>query len=422
MSKKRKILWFCTAEFSDEKIKTTGTWLIAMGNALAKSEDFELYNVACGDVESITPRNSENIIQWIVPHEKIKKYNRGSKELIAFIQKIDSEINPDLIHLWGTENGFGFAVTEAKLQTPVLLDIQGLLFAYVQYYYGGLSNLDLFRCIGLKELLRPKNHPFFLRKLFKNKGKHELQLIKQMKNIAVQSDWVDSIIRHVNPTTSIKPTGIMLRSEFYETPNWEYPHADETINIFTSCSGPIPYKGFHVVFDAIALLKKKYPGIKLNIGGKIEVHKKYGVIRDGYTSFLLNKAKNLGITDSITWLGMMDADEMIKEMHRSTLVIVPSFVETYCLFMAESMMVGVPTVASYSSALPELAVHDHSALYFPPGDHWSCARQIERIIIDRTLALKLSTNARSIALERNDESKVLQKQLGIYKSILDISE
>ena len=51
--KKRKIIWFCGAQFSDEKIKTTGTSLIAMGNAIADIEDIELYKVTYGNVKSI---------------------------------------------------------------------------------------------------------------------------------------------------------------------------------------------------------------------------------------------------------------------------------------------------------------------------------------------------------------------------------
>ena len=419
MKKKRKILWFCAAQFSDEKIKTTGTWLIAMGNAVAKNADIELYNVTYGNVKSITQKNANNITQWIIPYEERKKYHQGSKELISFIKKINNEIKPDLIHVWGTENGFGFAIIEAKLRTPIVLDIQGLLFAYVQYYYGGLSSKDLFNCIGLKELLRPKNHPYFIRKRFEKRGKHERLLIQQMENISVQSDWVDSIIKCVNPKSNIFQTGMMLRSEFYETPIWEYQKNSQTINIFTSSSGAIPYKGLQVIFDAIALLKNKYPNIRLNIGGDIQIKKKYGFIRDGYTSWLLKKANKLGIADSISWLGMMDADEMIREMYRSSLVVIPSFVETYCLFMAESMMVGVPTVASFAGALPQLAEHDKSALYFPTGDHWSCARQIEKIITDQELAKKLSIEARNTALQRNDQAKVLQTQLEIYNKIID---
>lgn len=419
MKKKKKILWFCAAQFSDEKIKTTGTWLIAMGNAVAKNADIELYNVTYGNVKSITQKNSKNIIQWIIPYEERKKYHQGSKELISFIKKIDNEIKPDLIHVWGTETGFGIDVVKAKLHTPVLLEIQGLLFAYVKYYYGGLSSKDLFNCIGLKEILRPKNHPYFIHKRFKKRGKHELLLIQQMENISVQSDWVDSIIKHVNPKSNIFPTGIMLRSEFYETPIWEYQNNSQAINIFTSCSGAIPYKGLQVILDAIALLKNRYPNIKLNIGGEIPIKKKYGFIRDGYISWLLKKANQLGVADSISWLGMMDADEMIHEMHKSSLVVIPSFVETYCLFMAESMMVGVPTVASFAAALPQLAEHGKSALYFPTGDHWSCAQQIEKIITDHELAKKLSVEARNIALQRNNQTKILQTQLDIYNKIID---
>lgn len=418
---KRRILWFSTAEFTDEKIKTTGTWLIAMGSALTKIADIELYNVVYGDVKSITQKNVNDITQWIIPHKERIKYHQGSKELISFIKRLNSEIKPELIHIWGTENGFGFAVIEAQLQTPVLLDIQGLLFATVNYYYGGLSNKDLFKCIGLKEIVRPQHHPYFVRRYFEKSGKHELLLIRQMKNISVQSDWVHSIIKHINLTGTIFQTGIMLRSEFYDASIWECQKERETINIFTSSSGSIPYKGLHLLFDAIALLKVKYPDIRLNIGGKIEIEKKHGLFRNGYTSWLLRKARKLGIQDSITWLGMMNVDEIISEMHKSTVVVIPSFVESYCLLMAESMMIGVPTVASYAGAMPQLAEHGKSALYFPNGDHWSCARQIERIITDPDLAMKLSAGARTTSFQRNDQRKVLQTQLEIYNNIIDIS-
>jgi len=420
MSKKRKILWFSNAQFSDEKIKTTGTWLIAMGNAITETTDIELYNVTGGDVKSITQKNSGNVTQWIIPYEKRPKYHQGSKEVISFIKKINDEINPDLIHLWGTESGIGFAIKEAKLETPLLLEIQGLLFTIPKNYYGGLSNNDLLKCTGLKEILRPQNHPYFIRKGFKKRGKHELRIIRQMENISVQSDWVDSIIQYINPKANIFQTGMMLRSEFYETPIWEYPKNSQVINLFTTCSGAIPYKGLHVIFEAIALLKNKYPNIRLNIGGNIQINKKYGFIRDGYTSWLLRKANQLGITNLITWLGMMNADEMIAEMHKSSMVVIPSFIESYCLFMAESMMVGVPTVASFAGALPQLAEHNQSALYFPTGDHWSCARQIEKIITNQGLAKKLSVEARKTALQRNDQAKVLQTQLEIYNRIINV--
>lgn len=416
--KKRKIIWFCGAQFSDEKIKTTGTWLIAMGNAIADIEDIELYNVTYGNVKSIIQNNTRNITQWIIPINDLKKYHRGSNALVLFVKKLEEEIKPDLIHIWGTENEFGFIVSDAKLKTPVLLDIQGLLFAIVKFYYGGLDLKDLIKCIDIKELLKPKHHPYFIRRSFRKKGKDELQLISKVENISVQSEWVQSVISNVSKTSSIFRTGIMLRKEFYESSAWKRHENNDQINIFTSSSGPIPYKGIHVVLEAITLLKKTYPNIKLNIGGDFQIKKKYGFIRNGYTSWLLKKIKDLGISDSVSWLGMLSSDEIIREMNKASVVVVPSFIETYCLFMAEAMMVGVPTVVSFSGAMPELAEHGKSALYFTPGDHWDCARNIEKIIKNHELADMLSFESRLRAFERNDQDKVLKTQLDIYNKII----
>lgn len=418
--KKKKILWFCGEQFSEEKITTTGTWFIAMGQALSESSEIELFNVTFGNVKSIVQKDTNSIKQWIIPYKEQKKFHKGSKNLISFIKKIDNEIKPDLIHVWGTENGFGFSILDAKLQTTVLLDIQGILFTIVKSYYGGLSVKDLLKCTGLKEVFKPRFHPYFVRKTFNQRSKHERSLIKKVNNISVQSDWVHSIMKYENPNTNFFQTRILLRQEFYNAPMWEYKDT-QSINIFTVSSGSIPYKGLHVIFNAINLLKNKYPNIMLNIGGNIEINKKYGIIRNGYTSWLLKKAKELDIEDNLTWLGMMDANKMIAEMHKSTLVVLPSFVESYSLFMAESMMVGVPLVVSYAGAMPELAEHNKSALYFPVGDHWSCARQIEKLITDKELAKKISVESRKIALQRNDQSIVLHTQLDIYNRIINKS-
>jgi len=48
------------------------------------------------------------------------------------------------------------------------------------------------------------------------------------------------------------------------------------------------------------------------------------------------------------------------------------------LALAEVMIVGLPTVVSYIGAMPKLAQHNESALYFPVGDYMACSIQIEK--------------------------------------------
>ncbi|MEM4166721.1 MAG: glycosyltransferase [Candidatus Bilamarchaeaceae archaeon] len=128
--------------------------------------------------------------------------------------------------------------------------------------------------------------------------------------------------------------------------------------------------------------------------------------------------KRLGLCRNVNFLGLLDADSIIKQLYSSSLVVVPSFIETYSLALAEAMYLGVPVVASYAGAMPELAKDGESALFLPIGDPVSCAMQIDRVLSGQNLAKKLSENARKIGLVRNNKESVLKKQLNIYNDIL----
>lgn len=80
-------------------------------------------------------------------------------------------------------------------------------------------------------------------------------------------------------------------------------------------------------------------------------------------------------------------------MHNANAVVIPSFVESYCVAAKESLTVGVPTVISFSGAMPELAIHEKTALFFPPGDALICSNALEKFIVDKEYAKLISQNA-----------------------------
>jgi glycosyltransferase involved in cell wall biosynthesis len=86
--------------------------------------------------------------------------------------------------------------------------------------------------------------------------------------------------------------------------------------------------------------------------------------------------------------------------------------------MQEAMMVGTPVVATYTGGLPTLAKDEESALFFPPGDAAMCAFQLERVLTDVDLSLRLSNEAKKISLQRNDRTRIVQRQLDIYRQVL----
>lgn len=47
-----------------------------------------------------------------------------------------------------------------------------------------------------------------------------------------------------------------------------------------------------------------------------------------------------------------------------------------------------------------------------------CAYQLERVLTDPELALRLSRESRKIATVRNDRQRIVQRQLEIYRQVL----
>ena len=411
------ILWLCNRPIEAVADRRDGTWFTAMARALVESGEIRLATVSQAKVKEAVGCDLGDIAQWVVPHEPLGRNGLPSRRTVEAIQRAADEIKPDLIHVWGTENYWGLLTARGILPGPALLEIQGIKYACAKVFYGGLSLAKCIRCIGPLEVLRPRCSLFFGKRRFERWERFENEMILKHKYISTQSDWVRAHISQVNPGCDVLKTGIALRKEFLDAHPWRLveDHGSTGPYIFASSSGPMAYKGLHAAMRAIAILKKKHPRIVLNIAGDIMG---VGIRRSGYARWLQRETRRLQITESVCWLGPLSADEIIRELHRSSAVVVPSFVETYSLALAEAMVVGVPAVVSYSGAMPELARDGESALFFPPGDESACAWQLDRILGDDGLAERLSQNARSIGLLRNDSHSVLKRQIEIYDEVL----
>ena len=416
MGKKIKILWFCNAIFSDQAPKSTGTWLHAMADGLVNTGEVELFNITQAKIKNTIRQDYNSICQWMVPSVSNKSIRNGLPKLsiIRYIQSIVRDINPDIIHIWGTESYWGLLTARGYLNGNVVLETQGLISAIEKHVYSGLSLRDILNCCGVKEVLLPKSSLFGKKRAFQRWGKREKEIISENHIISTQSSWVRAHIQRLNPSAKVYKTFIPLRTEFLEAEKWKLENCLKH-QIFTTASTTTPYKGLHVLIDAIAILKNQYPDIKLVIAGVI---KKTGIREAGYTKWLKQRVKRLGVAENIIWLEPLDAKDLVLQMHKASVVVVPSFIESYSLALDEALSVGSPTVASFSGAMPELATDGASALFFPPGDAVMCADAIVRIFSDNDLAKNLSHNAYMERKEKNSRN-IAAHQLSIYRDVID---
>jgi glycosyltransferase involved in cell wall biosynthesis len=408
-----KILWLSNRIISSEDAGSTGTWLTALAKALVESPDIEFGNIAIGSSKTFAKSDVALFPQWVVPSgQKIKSDGLPSAEIVAEIAAAVEKFNPDLVHVWGTESFWGLLTARRIIQSPALLETQGLKFAIAKVYAGDLRFHEKLSCIGIKEVLRGSSI-FSSRLRFVRWGQYEQEMIFGHQHLAAQTDWLEAQLRSVNCSASMYRNDFMLRRVFSQCRPWRKA---ETTDIFTTSAYPAPFKGLHVAIRAIGHLTKRIPGVRLRIAGALA---RTGIRQDGYIAWVQREIRRLGIERSVEWMGPLSSEQISSILQTSAAVVIPSFIEGYCLGLAEAMMVGTPSVAAYSGGIPCIAQDNETALFFQPGDDVMCAWQLERLMTDRDLAMRLSESARATALVRHNPARIVQKQLEIYQNVIN---
>lgn len=106
----------------------------------------------------------------------------------------------------------------------------------------------------------------------------------------------------------------MLRKAFIESQTWAFHNVGDSPIVFSTCSAAVTYKGMHIIIKAIALLKSKYPKIKLKLAGNINVGNK---LLDGYSVFLNKLIKKYGLQENVIYLGSLDENQIITHLQEA---------------------------------------------------------------------------------------------------------
>lgn len=413
-----KILWFCSTVFSEEKISTTGTWLHTMSKALV-AEGVELYNIApLYGIKEITKSDFGDIKQWILPILKLRN-GLPSKQWINKIKSIVDDIHPDLIHYWGIEYYFPLLYSRGILTYPSLLEIQGIKETCVRVFYGNLSNNQLLRCHGIKEILFPSLSLICRKRQFEKWSVFEREMLNTHLNISTHSEWVRAwVSQFKSESTNIYHTHRIVRKEFREATPWAIPNNGHPI-LFTISAGADAYKGIHDGIMAIRIVKQLYPDVELRIAGNFEAGKKW-YRRNGYTNYLFSLIKRYGLSDNVTFVGKKSAIQLVEEMKNANVMLQLSYVETYSLAVAEALTLGIPAVVAYSGATPELIGNSGCSLFYTPSDYFMCAHQIIRILESPALANNLSSLAKESRYRKTTPEGSCKNQIDIYKHVLGV--
>lgn len=364
------ILWItnellpeATAQLQGQReLKGSGGWMQGLAEAMATRDDMVLVVAGITSlVRELTEVHGSKILYYAIPSKGgDKKYN---KQFEVAYQEICRRVNPDVVHIHGTEYPHSLAALMACGAERCCVSIQGLVSVYSSFYYQGLSLKEILSAITPATIIRGgilSGHRDFL-----FRSQYEIQVIKTARHIIGRTSWDRAHVRAINPDAKYHYGGEVLRSVFYEEDHWQYDICDKH-SIFLS-QAMYPIKGLHMMLRAMPLVLRHYPDAKVRVAGSDITHlndsflqrirlKDWGVI----VRRLLTKNN---LIDKVTFTGALNAEQIKAEYLRCNVFVCPSSIENSPNSLGEAQVLGVPCVASYVGGIPDMMRGDDDHLY-----------------------------------------------------------
>jgi glycosyltransferase involved in cell wall biosynthesis len=177
-------------------------------------------------------------------------------------------------------------------------------------------------------------------------------------------------------------------------------------------------KGLEDFVEAAAVVARRVPDVRFLIVGDPRFTVKDGVlVKDlAYQSELETRATRLGLGGRVVFTGFRS--DVAKVLSAVAVSVLPSISEALSNTLLESMVAGVPVVATRVGGSPEVVEEGITGLLVPPRDPASLARAICLLLEDRELASKFSRAARQRVAEQFSLPKMLRATEDLYIELL----
>ncbi len=408
-----RVLWFVLAQLpaaGGQASMLGGGWLEGLRGALERHEpDLELGIVAPG-AQSQPPLRRGNASYYSLGPWDRSRWLRAAdawgvhslpEETISSAVRIAEEFHPDLIHVHGTEHALGFAAIRTGL--PTVVTLQGFATVCEQFMLQSLPFSEIARNFATRSSIL--GHGFVPNYL----SIDERAIVRQIDYFMGQTEWDRTVLELMHPGVDYFHTECIVQSLFYDWGPWRPPQKRE--KTLLCISGAAPYKGLETALAALGILKGAgRNNIGLRVAGAVPGSSMW--------AFLLRAARRNGIEDQVTWLGPLSAEQLVAELGRSDVFVLPSHIENQPNALIEAMLGGVPGVAAAVGGVPELIDHEVSGLLYQDREPYALAGAVGRLLDNEDLAGSLGEKAREVARARHDPEIVAHRTRAVYDAVL----
>ena len=398
-----KVLWVTNILFEhhltmlglDKSKVFGGSWLLAAYASSLGDASLQLHVVTVSNVKQKQVGVQDGNYFYILPGGGTRDYDIESKANISEWERIRTDIQPDVVVIWGTETRAAYLATKVMAGIPTAIYMQGVIASISEHYYEGVpykyQHYTLRDLYDKFDVTSNYNH-------FKRQSLLEKEMLRLASVAIVENNWCEDICRVANPDIRIFRSKLPIRDVFYQA-KWALEKM-VPYKLFTNAGG-YPIKGHHILFQALGKVKSQFPEFKCYIPGqKLSVFD--GIKRrNGFTVYLNRLIQENNLTDNIIYTGPLPSEQMLMHLETCNAYVMPSIVENHSSSLIEAMIVGTPCVTSLVGGVADLVEHGTDALLYNSLDADSLAGSIIRLFTTPQLAASLGKKAYEIRGSRS---------------------
>jgi glycosyltransferase involved in cell wall biosynthesis len=165
-----------------------------------------------------------------------------------------------------------------------------------------------------------------------------------------------------------------------------------------------PYKGLRYLLEAIPLIAKQIPEIKLLIAGRGEdIHQYFPENYDTNRYHIINH--------------FVTSEEVVHLFQRSTVIVLPYIEASQSGVAAIAYGLGTPIIASNIGGLGDLIRHEEDGLLVPPRDVRALADAVVHLLRDRHLQSRMQASMLERCSQELNWSDIAKQTVEIYRKV-----
>lgn len=404
-----KVLWFSvTPSMFDEK--KYGGWIASLERIVEKySEDIELAIAFEYKDDRFKVKKGKNTYYIIKEFNSISdrlkekkqfdyKWNKIRPQMIKIIE----DFKPDIIQCFGSEWLYGLIAEYVDI--PVVIHMQGFANIYNESSDMVFDDLEFMKCNNFN----PK--AMFTR--LTNKKKNENNLAKERKLMKCnhyfmgRTKWDELIVKYYSSSSNYYYCPEALRPEIYNS-NIMWNLDGQKSNRLVTITQAGVLKGNEIILRTARILKEQFDfNYEWNVAGNPKAfemaEKKTGIKHQDY---------------NINLLGLIDAENVAKELSMSTMYIHPAIIDNSPNSLCEAQVIGCPVVAANVGGISSLVDDGKTGILYPYNEPHMLAFKIMDLCNDRDFLNEISINEKEIARKRHEPQKVFDILHKIYEEI-----